>query len=81
MLGKRSLKVVALEATSDWSIKLFADLSFERAFYGDRDSQYNPGRHPQQHWKTIFPRELARVAILSSLQDCATNSPLYLPSR
>lgn len=33
VLKKPSLKVVALEATSDWSTKLFADLGFERAFY------------------------------------------------
>lgn len=33
VLKKPSLKVVALEATSDWSIRLFADLGFERAFY------------------------------------------------
>ena len=33
VLKKPSLNVVALEATSDWSIKLFADLGFERAFY------------------------------------------------
>jgi FkbM family methyltransferase len=33
VLKKPSLKVVALEATSEWSNKLFADLGFERAFY------------------------------------------------
>lgn len=33
VLKKPSLKVVALEATSDWSTKLLADLGFERAFY------------------------------------------------
>jgi FkbM family methyltransferase len=33
VLKKPSLKVVALEATSDWSTKLFTDLGFERAFY------------------------------------------------
>jgi FkbM family methyltransferase len=33
VLKKPSLKVVALEATSDWSTKLFVDLGFERAFY------------------------------------------------
>jgi len=33
VLKKPSLKVVALEATSDWSTKLFADLGFQRAFY------------------------------------------------
>jgi len=33
VLKKPSLKVVALEATSDWSTRMFAELGFERAFY------------------------------------------------
>lgn len=33
VLGKPSLKVLALEGTTEWSTKLFAGLGFERAFY------------------------------------------------
>lgn len=33
VLRKPSLKVVALEGTSDWSTRRFADLGFERAYY------------------------------------------------
>ena len=33
VLKKPGLKVVAIEATSDWSTRMFAELGFERAFY------------------------------------------------
>lgn len=33
ILARPCLKVIALEATTDWSLKLLADLGFERAYY------------------------------------------------